>query len=141
MNAKKFRGALLRRRQMMTPQKLDAESILQELAAVRRKIPFLESTPRPVEDGRNTFYGMPVQTAEDFEWAAVEEAIEALADDLSATLARKQTVMLERALQVYYATEELSRDPKHADLIEHVEKMRAAYEKDFGKPIPPKGKK
>jgi hypothetical protein len=70
----------------------------------------------------------------------VEEAIEALADDLSAALTRKQNAMLERALQVYYATEELSRDPKHADLIEHVEKMRAAYEEDFGKPIRPKGK-
>jgi hypothetical protein len=142
MNAKKLRSVILRRKQGMTPQKLDVESVLEQLAAIRTRIPFLEATPRPVEDGlTRASDGMPLQTVEDFEWAALEAALETLADDLAVGIAQKQAAMVEEALQFYYATEEMARDPEHADLIEHVEKMRAAYESDFGKPIPPKGKK
>jgi hypothetical protein len=84
MNIKKLRGAVLRRKEATTPQQLDAESILQDLAAIRKKIPFLESAPRLFEDGRaRASDGMPLQTVEDFEYAAIEDALESLCTDLS----------------------------------------------------------
>ena len=123
--------------------KLDAEQMLGVLADMRRKIPFLnEGAPRrAAEDGRTRFDGMPLETAEDFEWAAVVEGIESLADDLSATIERKRAEAMAMAMRIYYAAEEASHDPANAHLIELVEKMRAAYEKHYGRPIPPKGKK
>jgi hypothetical protein len=48
--------------------------------------------------------------------------------------------MLEVALKSYYELEEKARDPQHAHLIEVVEKIREAYEREFGGPIPVKGK-
>jgi hypothetical protein len=39
---------------------------------------------------------------------------------------------------VYYIAEELAKDPAHAELIQHVEAMRKAHEKQYGKVIPPK---
>jgi hypothetical protein len=146
MNMKKFRRGVAMPPAATQPkqQKLDANLILGQLAAIRKRIPELEAgaPPRPAEDVRTRATdGLPLQTAEDFEWAAVIDAVESLADEVSAIAAQKRAKVLETALKVYYVTEELSRDPEHADLIEQVEKMRAAYERDFGKPIPPKGTK
>jgi len=45
--------------------------------------------------------------------------------------------VLADALRIYYAAEELARDPANAHLIPHVEAMRRAYEHDYGVPIPP----
>jgi len=42
-------------------------------------------------------------------------------------------------MDFYYAAEEASRDPKNAHLIPYVTKMREAYQRDFGRPIPPNG--
>jgi hypothetical protein len=143
MNMKKFRRGVAMPKAVQQPKKLDANLILGELAAIRKRIPYLEgAAPRPAEDVRTrSTDGLPLQTAEDFEWAALIDGFESLADDISAIAAQKRAEVLEKALRIYYATEELSHDPEHADLIEQVEKMRAAYEKDFGKPIPPKGEK
>jgi hypothetical protein len=47
---------------------------------------------------------------------------------------------LQDCLNVYYATEELVKDPANAHLIPHLEAMRKAYEDSYGKPIPPKKK-
>ncbi|HYK04607.1 MAG TPA: hypothetical protein VE974_22840 [Thermoanaerobaculia bacterium] len=41
-------------------------------------------------------------------------------------------------LDIYYAAEELARDPEHVHLVEHVEKMRRSYEAEEGRPIPSK---
>jgi hypothetical protein len=126
-----------------TSEKLDAELILRELTAIRRKIPFLdEGTPRQSEDARTpSFDDMPLETEEDFEWAAVLDGIESFASDLTAAMDRKRAELIETGLRVYYAAEEASRDPANAHLIEQVEEMRAAFERDYGRPIPPKGKK
>ena len=70
-----------------------------------------------------------------------DRRLESLADDISAVVARKRAEAVEMALRVYYAAEELSHDPEHVHLIEHVEKMRAAYEREFGRAIPAKGEK
>jgi len=125
---------------MTKPKKLDAAPILKQLAEMRKSIPYLDQNPsRPGTDGRlPASAGMPLQTAEDFEYAALADGLQSLADDLSAAIARANAVATEKALEIYYAAEELARDPEHAELIPHVEKMRAAYEKEHGKPIPPR---
>lgn len=118
----------------MKPKKLDAARILGQLAEIRRSIPFLDEKPvRPSFDGR-----LQACTAEEFEYLAVEEGLESLASELSSAIERKHAEAVEMALQVYYTAEELSRDPAHADLIPHVQRMREAYERDFGRPIPPR---
>jgi hypothetical protein len=118
----------------MKPKKLDAAQILGQLAEIRRLIPFLDEKPmRPTFDGR-----LQARTAEEFEYLAVAEGLESLASELSSAVERKYAEAMERALQVYYTAEELSRDPAHADLIPHVQRMREAYEHDFGRPIPPR---
>ena len=43
-----------------------------------------------------------------------------------------------KGLEVYYAAEDLARDPAHAELIPHVEAMRRAHEAQYGRPIPPR---
>jgi hypothetical protein len=43
-----------------------------------------------------------------------------------------------QALKIYYAAEELAKDPEHAHLIPYVEQMRAIYRRDFGTDIPKK---
>ncbi|HYR28311.1 MAG TPA: hypothetical protein VEU30_07570 [Thermoanaerobaculia bacterium] len=126
----------------MTTRKLNAEPILRKLAAMRRSIPFLgEAPPRIAIDGRMTALDeFPLETAEDFEYAAVAEGLQSLADDVSALVAQQRARLEEQALEIYDAAEELARDPEHADLIPHVERMRAAYENDRGRPIPPRNK-
>jgi hypothetical protein len=126
-----------------TPSRLDAELILGEIASIRKRIPFLaDAEPRPPEDARfRSPDGIPIDTEEDFEWAAVIDAMESLHNDLTAGMARKRAAMAETVLDLYYAMEEASHDPENAHLIEHVENMRAAYERDYGRPIPPKGRK
>ena len=123
-------------------QKLDAERILAMLADMRKKLPLVDEAPRESEDARTRFTAdIPAETEEDFEWAAVMDAIESLLRDVSAVTAQKRAEALALALRGYYALEEASRDPANAHLIEEVEKLRAAYERDFGRPIPKKGEK
>lgn len=117
----------------MKARKLDAAPILRRLAEIRRSIPFLEpNAPRRAGEGR-----LQARTAEEFEYAAVAEALESLADDLSAAIERRHAEATAEALRIYYAAEELARDPAHADLIPHVQRMREAYEREHGRPIPP----
>lgn len=125
------------------PDKLDAELILGELAAIRKKISFLDGVaPRQWEDTRTRrIDDVPIETEEDFEWAAIIEAMESLHEDIREGVERKRTEIIENALRVYYDAEEASRDPANAHLIEQVEQMRLAYEQEFGRPIPPRGKK
>jgi hypothetical protein len=120
---------------------LDAETILTKLAELRKRLPGIEQ-PRPSSqpsDHRTLFPdGVPVETEEDFEYAAVMEALESFADDVEIVREQAAARAVESALQIYYATEDLARDPANADLIPYVQAMREAYERDFGKPIPPK---
>lgn len=109
----------------MPAKKLDAEPILRKLAEMRKSIPYIdEAPPRPPSDGKTVLEGIPLVTAEDFEYAAVIEALESLAGDLSAVIDQKRARLEEQALEVYYTAEELARDPAHADLIPVVERLR-----------------
>lgn len=125
---------------MMKKRNLDAEAILRQLAAIRKAIPHLPAdTPRPAIDGRaRDVDGIGSWTEEDFEYAAVADGLSSLADDLSAALDHARNVATAKALEIYYVAEELARDPEHAHLIAHVERMRAAYESEHGRPIPPR---
>jgi len=125
----------------MKPKKLDAEPILELLARMRKSLPpFDPNVRRPSEDSRTRIADdFKVETAEDFEWAAVIDGMESLAADVRTMVDQMRAQAIEAALKIYYTTEELSRDPEHAYLIPLVEQMRAAYQRDFGRPIPPKG--
>ena len=122
----------------MKRKRLDAESILRQLAEIRRAIPRVAPTPPPpATDGRaRDVDGMSSWSEEDFDYAAVADGLSSLAGELSAAIDHAAAAATEKALEIYYAAEELARDPAHAELIPHVERMRAAYERDFGRPVP-----
>ena len=118
-------------------KRMKTEEILGKLAELRRSIPHLSSRPRPetrsLVDART-----PAQTMEEFELATVAEAVGTLAEDVRATIEDAEQRAYESALDVYYAAEELANDPAHPDVIPHVEAMRAAHQKSYGRPIPTK---
>lgn len=123
-------------------KKLDAASVLQKLAAIRESMP-RPSQPRPRKPSEDLqrMRMMPGATLQDFDRMAIAEALESMADELRQALDEKRAAMMVKAMEIYYTTEELSHDPEHANLIPHVEAMRAAYERDYGEPIPPRPKK
>jgi hypothetical protein len=83
-----------------------------------------------------------VYAMEEFDWDAVADELQVLVRDLGVIIERRRrAVELEEGLRAYYFAEELARDPAYAYFIEPLEKMRAAYERAFGRPIPPRGKK
>lgn len=118
-------------------KEIDAEKILQTLAAIREAIPDELRRPPQAPETRSiaAFHGDSIA---DFELMTVAEAIEDVSSELSESVVRARAKALAAALRIYYEMEELARDPAHADLIPQVEAMRAAYERDFGVPIPPK---
>lgn len=80
--------------------------------------------------------GEQQQALEDFALTTAAESLELLAGQVEALVEQKLAAAYRMALDVYYKAEELSRDPKHAHLLEHVEKMRRAHEEQYGKAIP-----
>jgi hypothetical protein len=119
------------------PGQIDAEAILQMLADVRRSIPY-ELRPLPQEGKASPIAALDAETMTDFELETVAEGVERLSAELSQALERARAKAVADALRIYYAAEELARDPANAHLIPHVEAMRRAYEHDYGVPIPSK---
>ena len=122
-------------------KRMDAAKILEELAKLRAGLPpEMRDRRSPRKEGATTRMKLPSSgdAMADFEEAAVIEALESLADDVGAVVQEKRAKLLAQALEIYYTAEELARNPEHANLIPHVEEMRRAYEKEYGKPIPPK---
>lgn len=78
------------------------------------------------------------QALDDFELLAAADSLRILAEQIETTLARRQQELYEKCVEAYYVAEEMSRDPEHAHLIPHVEGIRRAHLKDYGKPIPPR---
>jgi hypothetical protein len=62
--------------------------------------------------------------------------LEHLARQIETVIAQRMEQAYAQALHVYYVAEELSRDPANAELLPHVEAMRAAHEEQYGYPIP-----
>jgi hypothetical protein len=129
----------------MSVKKLDAAAILRQLAELRARLPTPEGPrrvgPQPGSSTTRTKLPRSGDSMADFEAQAVIDALESMAEDVRAIIEEKQARLLAMALDVYYTAEELIRDPEHANLIPTVEAMRAAYKKDFGKPIPPRERK
>jgi hypothetical protein len=120
--------------------KLDAQHILETLAKLRASVPGIDDVPRTRagREGRSMLPdGVPAETEEDFEYAAVLDGAETLAEDLEAAVARMTERAVASALDIY-AMEELARDPANANLLPHLEQMRRAYQRQFGRPIPEK---
>ena len=86
--------------------------------------------PYPAGFGEEAMY--------EFELSTAAEALHTLADEIQAECDRRMAEAYRMALDIFYAAEELSRDPKHAELIPQVEAMRLAHELQYGKPIPEK---
>jgi len=78
------------------------------------------------------------EAMEDFDALAAIDALSTLADEIRVVIDKRMDDLYEKCLETYYVAEELSRQPEHADLIPHVEAMRQAHEKEYGKPIPPR---
>jgi hypothetical protein len=113
----------------------NVEALLGRLAAMRNAIPGIDdvAAKRSRGDGRASFAG----TVEDFDTFTLIEAVETFAGDVSAYADRKRQELHEWALRIYYTAGELARDPANADLIPQLETMCRAYERDYGRPIPP----
>ena len=122
--------------------KVNAQALLEKLAEMRNSVPYIDQIPprRTSDEGRMMLDDIQPQTEEEFEYAAIAAGLESMANDVAAAIEHARAQATEQALQVYYAAEELARDPAHAELIPQVEAMRQAYERTYGKPIPPKPK-
>ena len=116
-------------------KRMNAEAILAQLAKLREGMPLPKRPRKPVVEKTSR---IDARTIEDFEGEAVLEAVQALAEDVRAMVDEARDKAFESALDIYYAAVELARDPEHAELVEHVEKMRSAYERSYGHPIPSK---
>jgi len=120
---------------------IDAAGILTRLAEIRRQVPFLPEVPpmRPEREGLmndDAFQGMDVN---DFEWLAVADGLSALSQELSEAIDKMQEKALRDALGIYYAAEDLVKDPAHVDEVKpHFEAMRRAYIDTYGSPPPKK---
>ena len=117
--------------------KFNAEQILAVLAKIREGMP-LDKFPRPAKTQEPTESDMGPQSLEDFEMLTVAEALESLAADARAVVDGANKAVLENALDIYYAAEELSLNPEHPELIPQVEAMRRAWESHYGEPVPTK---
>jgi hypothetical protein len=119
---------------------IDAEAILETLAEIRKSVPqkyMPEKPSTPGTDGRAGNAILQPQSLREFDYLAVVDGLESLASDLSEASRIAQEKVLADALHIYYTAEELAKDPEHADLIPHVEKMRQAYLNSYGTPVPP----
>jgi len=111
---------------------MDTEAILALMARLREAMPGERTPlPPPPDDAH------PLDVDE-FEAQTVIHALQSVSDELEAMVDAAERKLTADALEVYYAAEELARDPAHANLIPVVETMRAAYESDHGRPIPPR---
>jgi hypothetical protein len=118
------------------PQPMNTERLLGELAKVRAAMP-LHRIRRKLK-AKHVTERLNARTMEDFELETVAEALETMVEETSAVIEALEESVFEQALDIYYAAEELARDPEHAHLVEHVEKMRRSYEAEEGRPIPSK---
>jgi hypothetical protein len=119
-------------------QKLDLEPFFQALADARAQLPQLGGGPPPAP-AADAFDAAPLmcdEALEVFELETLGTALESFVTDLSASVNAARDKLLQQSLDVYYAALELSQQPEHAHLREHVENMRAAYRRDFGREIP-----
>jgi len=123
----------------MSKKKIDVEGILNTLASIRKQIPHLPAAAPPRETTADAPFPTGGEDAmELFEMETLADALESFAGEVSAAIDDAQQKAMVEALKIYYAAEELAKDPAHAHLIPYVEEMRAIYRRDFGTDIPKK---
>jgi len=122
----------------MTKQKIDVEGILNTLATVRKQIPHLADAPPRDTASAPTLLASDDEAMEIFEMETLADALESFAGEVSDSIEAAREKALAGALEIYYAAEELSKDPEHAHLIPLVEQMRESYRRDYGTDIPEK---
>jgi len=120
----------------MTKKKIDVEAILNTLATVRKQVPHLANTPPRDTASAPTLLGTTEEAMELFEMETLADALESFAGEVSDSIEAAREKALAGALEIYYAAEELSKDPEHAHLIPLVEQMRESYRRDYGTDIP-----
>ncbi|HEY0141567.1 MAG TPA: hypothetical protein VGF48_11780 [Thermoanaerobaculia bacterium] len=122
------------------PKKMSAETILGRLTEVRDRLPAgppvvpgnADEARAMLRDLRNA----DLEALSDFELETVLEASQSLADELRTTVEAAQERAFEMALDIYYKAEELVQTGEHPELVEHLENMRAAYERSYGEAVP-----
>ena len=114
----------------------DPEAVLAVLTEIRPLIP--PEFRRAGKDLPETTSRLDGSTEEDLVWDAALEALESTMAEVEAVAQAKKQRLFEKVLDIYYAIEEATRDPENAQLIPHLEAMRAAYLRDYGHPIPTK---
>jgi hypothetical protein len=101
----------------------------------------LPAPPQPAADDRGRDVdGVSSWSEEDFDYDAVSDGLSSLEDELSTAIDHDAAAATEKALEIYYAADELARDPAHAELIPLVERMRAPYERISGGGFGEKGR-
>jgi hypothetical protein len=123
---------------IMSKKKIDVEGILNTLASIRKRIPHLPAVPPRETTADPALLSDSEEAMELFEMETLAVALESFAGEVSAAIDDAQQKAMAQALQIYYAAEELAKDPEHAHLIPYVEQMRAIYRRDFGRDIPKK---
>ena len=117
-------------------KRMNAEEILATLAKIREGIP-VPQRPRK-KRAVETTSRVDARSVEDFEALAVIDALESMADDVQAVIDEKMERAHEMALDIYYKSVELARDPEHHELVAHIKNMEEAYVRSYGRPIPSK---
>ena len=116
--------------------RMNAEQVLAALARLRASMPLHRITR--AANRKRTDHRLETASIDEFEAEAIAEALEAMADDARALADAAMQAAIEKALDIYYVTEQLARDPQHAELIPHLDNMRRAYERQFGCAVPSK---
>jgi hypothetical protein len=122
----------------MSKKKIDVEGMLNTLASIRKQIPHLPAVPPRETTADPALLSDSDEAMELFEMETLAGALESFAGEVSAAIDDAEQKAMAQALQIYYAAEELAKDPEHAHLIPYVEQMRAVYRRDFGRDIPKK---
>ena len=123
-------------RSLRTKKDLKPEDVLATLAEMRAIIP--PEFRRTGRDFPETTSRLEGETEEDFVWSAAQEATDSFLAEVQAVAQAKKRQLFENALDLYYAMEEASHDPENAELLPELERMRAAYLRDYGRAIPTK---
>ena len=112
---------------------------IREAIPERHRVTELPSLPQPEKLGPMVIVHESEDAVRQFELESLYHSTGQVAAELEASLDAANARLFDQAMEVYYAAEELSRDPAHADLIPLVEDLRATFEKDMGYPIPARG--
>lgn len=125
---------ILKMLQGLRMEEHDPEEFLAVLAEIREMLPpEFRRDPKSLSERTSR---VDAWTEEDFAWGAVADAVRSVLAEIEAVADAKRRTLFEKVLDIYYAAEKASHEPENAHLLPHVQKMREAYERGYGHPIP-----